>query len=719
MKKIITLLALCCLPMLAAAQSLTAAQKEEALRTVTEFCSFVERFCKGERTLDTQIYALCSGRGCSTFDDIGTNSETKMENYLSAIQKTYARSLQTEISAPSLAKSKTYMEPEVGLSTQWGNFGMSELSTTMVTEADAVGISNQYIAFDVVQIYPALGKSMEKKIVYDVNNRKITAFITGGGTFISFLEGVSALTAKDYSSAVKYFDAASQNERDPAFQKRCNLLSAICCAYTLDIESAFKYAQKAGDELYIANFGHMLSLMHENFEEASKYASSLSDIIESRTDMTQYQKSCAYTMLGSFFVEAPTPYQDVEKGVAYLKRASSLGNPAAKYAIFIYQMNRLIPDEMLGDDESVKLMVEAAEMGYPPALTMAGFLEEYFRKNSQKATMWYEKAAQAGNPIGMALYGRMLMKAGNEYEAKKWLNKSLEGQGFENQIKEYELQFGAYFFPWPKSRQDVIDMLGTSSTDGGSHDGGSAYTPQVNNLQQTPANTTTQHTVSTPDVTTSHYSRKRYRKPFNEPVDDYKIAGLSVGYVSKQWQAKADGQSLKYGIWEDSKQMNGLQIGVRVEPQFKFGFGINTGLYYEFYFTKSNTLTDDYGEYTGKVHEHCLYLPIHLEYRLNFSETFQAFFYGGIGLDCGVSASFTMEDEHNDAYDITVDDVYGSEYFPDWKRFNASFEYGAGIRFKMIQLNFTAAKGLVNMSAIDEYKVYQNKNMSLSLSMMF
>ena len=253
----------------------------------------------------------------------------------------------------------------------------------------------------------------------------------------------------------------------------------------------------------------------------------------------------------------------------------------------------------------------------------------------------------------------------------------------------------------------------------GSHDGGSAYTPQVNNLQQTPANTTTQHTVSTPDVTTSHYSRKRYRKPFNEPVDDYKIAGLSVGYVSKQWQAKADGQSLKYGIWEDSKQMNGLQIGVRVEPQFKFGFGINTGLYYEFYFTKSNTLTDDYGEYTGKVHEHCLYLPIHLEYRLNFSETFQAFFYGGIGLDCGVSASFTMEDEHNDAYDITVDDVYGSEYFPDWKRFNASFEYGAGIRFKMIQLNFTAAKGLVNMSAIDEYKVYQNKNMSLSLSMMF
>ena len=472
MKKIITLLALCCLPMLAAAQSLTAAQKEEALRTVTEFCSFVERFCKGERTLDTQIYALCSGRGCSTFDDIGTNSETKMENYLSAIQKTYARSLQTEISAPSLAKSKTYMEPEVGLSTQWGNFGMSELSTTMVTEADAVGISNQYIAFDVVQSYQALGKSMEKKIVYDVNNRKITAFITGGGTFISFLEGVSALTAKDYSSAVKYFDAASQNERDPAFQKRCNLLSAICCAYTLDIESAFKYAQKAGDELYIANFGHMLSLMHENFEEASKYASSLSDIIESRTDMTQYQKSCAYTMLGSFFVEAPTPYQDVEKGVAYLKRASSLGNPAAKYAIFIYQMNRLIPDEMLGDDESVKLMVEAAEMGYPPALTMAGFLEEYFRKNSQKATMWYEKAAQAGNPIGMALYGRMLMKAGNEYEAKKWLNKSLEGQGFENQIKEYELQFGAYFFPWPKSRQDVIDMLGTSSTDGGSHDGG-------------------------------------------------------------------------------------------------------------------------------------------------------------------------------------------------------------------------------------------------------
>ena len=142
-------------------------------------------------------------------------------------------------------------------------------------------------------------------------------------------------------------------------------------------------------------------------------------------------------------------------------------------------------------------------------------------------------------------------------------------------------------------------------------------------------------------------------------------------------------------------------------------------MFYEFYYTRGETLSDDYGEYHEDVMEHSLYLPVHLEYRLNFSEAFQLFFFGGIGLDCGLAASYRMIDENDHNYDVTVDDVYGSDMFPDWKRFNASLEYGAGIRIYMVQLNFAASKGLVNMSSSDEYSVYQNKDMAFSLSYMF
>lgn len=61
--------------------------------------------------------------------------------------------------------------------------------------------------------------------------------------------------------------------------------------------------------------------------------------------------------------------------------------------------------------------------------------------------------------------------------------------------------------------------------------------------------------------------------------------------------------------------------------------------------------------------------------------------------------------------------MYSDEY--DLKRFNASLEYGASIRIRRLQLNFTISKGLVNMSGSDEYTVKQNKVMSLTASLCF
>ena len=158
----------------------------------------------------------------------------------------------------------------------------------------------------------------------------------------------------------------------------------------------------------------------------------------------------------------------------------------------------------------------------------------------------------------------------------------------------------------------------------------------------TTTTTTTTSTVSTP-------SRKSYyREPWNSP-DEPKIIGLSLGYVTKQWAASYDGQVDKFGYWEDKEYLTGIQVGIRVEPQFKYGFALNTGLYYEYYFsnTDNTTINDEYNRplsCSGGLEEHNLYLPIHLEYRLHFSDNFNVFFFGGVGLDYGLGGTVKYKD---------------------------------------------------------------------------
>lgn len=118
-------------------------------------------------------------------------------------------------------------------------------------------------------------------------------------------------------------------------------------------------------------------------------------------------------------------------------------------------------------------------------------------------------------------------------------------------------------------------------------------------------------------------------------------------------------------------------------------------------------------EYEPTLQEHALYLPIHLEYRLNFSKNFQLFFYGGIGLDYGLSAKLKT---HNKNLNYEEDSAYEDSA---WKKFNTSLEYGGGMRICRLQFNLTMSKGLINMSEDPVYKIKQNKNLMCSLSVMF
>ncbi len=246
--------------------------------------------------------------------------------------------------------------------------------------------------------------------------------------------------------------------------------------------------------------------------------------------------------------------------------------------------------------------------------------------------------------------------------------------------------------------------------------------------QPTATTTTTPYTrtttitpsIGTTTTSTGHTPASRYTKPWNSPYKP-KTIGLSFGYVTKQWAASENGKVEKIGYWEDKKSLSGIQVGIRIEPQFKYGFAINTGLFYEYYFSNTDNavIYDEYDDpirCSGQLHEHNLYFPIHLEYRLHFSNHFNVFFYGGFGFDCGLGGSIDLKDIPG-YEDATFDDIYDESWA--WKRFNTSVEYGVGLRLHGVQIHASMSKGLLNMSDVDDVKVKMNKNLSVGISFMF
>ncbi len=171
------------------------------------------------------------------------------------------------------------------------------------------------------------------------------------------------------------------------------------------------------------------------------------------------------------------------------------------------------------------------------------------------------------------------------------------------------------------------------------------------------------------------------------------IFGLTVGYIQMAYDPLVQMPISSKNYW------NGVQLGLRIEPLFKYGFGLNTGIFYEYY-SRSTTYTDTYDpyySYSEKQELQAFNIPLHLEYRLNFSKWFNLFAYGGVGFNAVKNSEF-------DEYSWPV-----------------TFEYGGGMRINRIQFN--AGKS----SHVGDFKDSQNfgryttpyHNLVISMSYMF
>jgi hypothetical protein len=184
--------------------------------------------------------------------------------------------------------------------------------------------------------------------------------------------------------------------------------------------------------------------------------------------------------------------------------------------------------------------------------------------------------------------------------------------------------------------------------------------------QAGPKNSTTANGLNKPT---------KSRKCFNCPQTKNTV-GLTIGYMQKSFD-----------------NTEGIQFGLRIEPLFKYGFGINTGLNFEAY--SSDSLSQLYDEEAFALY--VLNLPLHLEYRLNFSKWFNVFAYSGVGLN------------------VITNSLYDDNTMP------TTFDYGGGLRINHLQFNIGRSNYLGDLNNIQDFGKYRKSynKLSLSVSYMF
>ncbi len=130
--------------------------------------------------------------------------------------------------------------------------------------------------------------------------------------------------------------------------------------------------------------------------------------------------------------------------------------------------------------------------------------------------------------------------------------------------------------------------------------------------------------------------------------------------------------------YDSYSNLHGVHLGLRLEPLFKYGFGLNTGLIFNAYLKDVTTLNSDL-----KISYYGISVPLHLEYRFNFSKKFNLFLYGGVGFNALTDYTFKDND------------------------LPATLEYGGGFRVGHVQFNFGKS------SYLGDYKNIEilNKNL--------
>ncbi len=705
MKKLFLLFFALC-PLITFGQTATEAQKDEALGAAIKFCSLLPQFSNGGVTYlsnDRKIFELCSTPKISTFDDINSQKEVMLNSYLALITKKYKNHLRMTFSAPIITESYAIpsFETTTGFISQLGDIG------NVGTVLNKVGSTDIYIVIEVKQNIPALRKETIRQIIYSTGEKKIISFSNRNSPYVSFCKALDAYDKQKYSESLSLCNKALAGER---FDKK-GASSVVALMDKLQLASFHDISQYT---MHIGEWKEPVECLFNCLDalNTDNYSSSIELMKKLITyKWAQEVKADFQALLASLYACGLGGEKDQTKALYWYRAAVKNGSASAGYLMMLDNMSDNLDIE---DGELRNALQLSADKGYIPSYYLIALFDANEGRQEQEG-LWYKKGAEQGDLMGMIYYGCWLSAIKhNKQQALFWLRKAANDPNLATYLANRQLTKQGM-----KTAEDIKQLVYKVEHDIAIP----APVPVGNeNAQQASSSTistTTSNTSSTTytPTTSSTSSHSRYKtkvhRDFNCPDDEQGVFGFSVGYVQKQWAVKEEGETNKMGYWDDTKHLSGIQAGFRVEPLFKYGFGIDTGLYYEYYHSKSKPISYDGIEFEPTLNEHSLYLPVHLEYRLNFSKEFQLFFYGGIGLDYVLSAK--LKTNHEDlSYD--EDDAYDNASL---KKFNTSLEYGGGFRIYGVQVNFTLANGMLNIYKESGAEIKQNKNLMCNLSYMF
>ncbi len=501
-------------------------------------------------------------------------------------------------------------------------------------------------------------------------------------------------------------------------------------------EAALQYMELADRPMFVNFMKGIVSHVSNNYSAAINYFKNVEEMINSTGEMRDYLPY-VYAITGQSYLMLDGR-DNTNQALFYFRKAAEGGYSSIGYTIYMFTVIsvQVYPDDEEHSDDSLYYLPElvgndvfkwlrwSAERGFSPAYYDLGFYELNNKKNPNEASYWFHQSADAGNPLGMACYGKTLIEQGNVKEGREWLRKSLSGNAFDLYLDHRKNGIGLL---WPKSRSDVQSLLDSSQLSIGETSSNANHQSSASSSSSTSQITISNQSSGSSSISSSsnsHYSpsststtynstRTKSHRPFNQKKDEF-IGGFSMGYIQKQWAFEEDGEKYKAGAFAVDDYMQGIQVGFRIDPQFGAGFGMNSGLFYEYCWDKSEEEYDEYGSYHMTYEEHGVYAPLHLKFTMNFSEWFQLSFYGGAGFNYVFSGKAYVRDDGETYGKINVFDDED-----EWKHFNMMYEYGASLRIGGIQFDFSISKGITNWSEDDAYKETQGRPFTASMTFCF
>lgn len=375
-------------------------------------------------------------------------------------------------------------------------------------------------------------------------------------------------------------------------------------------------------------------------------------------------------------------------------------------------------------EEAFKNFKKAAEMGN---LSGLNYLSQcYFygfgtTENRELAFKYASKPANAGSATSQYILGRCYLEGNgateNVDEAFKWFKKSAEGGHYEaacylgglycsDKIAYKDTEEG---IKWLKIAAENENALQESAKQLlAKLENSKNNKPQQQNNQQASTNNTS--STSTTYNTNNWSSHSSY---------DSECIGFTIGYAHKTWKYVHDnGDVSKCGPFDRRDHVSGIQLGVTIDPSYGVGFGLQTGLYYEFYHGSSDKYVDANG-FNDKIkyNEHNLVIPIHAKYSLELSPSITVGAFAGMAADVIVAGKIKWvdTDEHEVFHQTKVVDKD-----LDQKRANLSMELGVSAKWENIMFSFRSSKGISNNAESGKnYKVRQIKPMTLGITWFF